>query len=187
MKNTAEEIALFRRALGSGWSSLPAPLKRLHDVHGTTVASGTASIRRGSGPMAQLIASLFGFPESGENVPVSVTFEKNGLGEIWTRKFGEKSFSSRLEPVPAGHAAEAGVIESFAPFSFRLRLNLEHDRLYFSPQAWWVYGLPLPIAIAPHGCSYEFADGNDFAFHIEICVPGVGLIVRYIGVLKPGV
>jgi len=42
------------------------------------------------------------------------------------------------------------------------------------------------MALAPYGNSYEFAEGGQFAFYIEICMPAIGLVVRYRGNLTPG-
>ncbi len=172
---------LFKQVLGETWERLPAPVRTIHDLQWQTRATGTASIERGKGLAARLVANLFRFPDTASSVPVEVTFERHGTAEEWTRKFGSKCFTTTLSLT--GQPSAQRVEERFGPFSFILQLDLVDGRLHFSPVRWAMFGIPLPTALAPYGNSYEFAPGNDFHFHIEICIPGVGLIVRYVGEL----
>jgi hypothetical protein len=48
-----------------------------------------------------------------------------------------------------------------------------------------VFGIPMPLALAPRGDSYEFAADRRFNFHVEIRHPLAGLIVAYRGWLVP--
>jgi hypothetical protein len=50
---------------------------------------------------------------------------------------------------------------------------------------WSVFGIPLPVALAPRGDSYEYAADGRFHFHVEIGHPFTGLIVGYQGWLVP--
>jgi len=50
---------------------------------------------------------------------------------------------------------------------------------------WSLFGIPMPLALAPRGNSYEFAEGGRFHFHVEIRHPFTGLIVGYRGWLVP--
>lgn len=178
---------LFRRALAGDWANLPGPVRQLHDFTGRRSASGTASVERGAGMASNLVAWLFGFPHTAASVPVQVIFEQSGTGEIWTRNFAGTTFTTRLEPVPQSQAVAHTLIESFGPLAFQLQLHYDRaaGRLYLAPVAWRFFGLPLPMALAPYGNSYEFAEAGQFAFHIEICIPFFGLIVRYRGNLEP--
>jgi hypothetical protein len=49
---------------------------------------------------------------------------------------------------------------------------------------WSVFGIPLPLALAPKSSVYEDADENDFCFHVEVKHWLLGLIVRYDGKLR---
>ena len=46
---------------------------------------------------------------------------------------------------------------------------------------WRVFGLPLPLRLAPRGDSYEHAEDGRFHFRVEIGHPLTGFIVRYRG------
>jgi hypothetical protein len=48
-----------------------------------------------------------------------------------------------------------------------------------------VFGIPLPVVLAPRGDSYEYAENGRFHFHVEIAHPITGLIVSYRGWLVP--
>lgn len=174
---------LFQRALGRDWHALPEPVQKMHELSARRIARGTASVERGNNLVATLIADLFGFPKTSRRVPVEVTFEPDRNGEIWTRRFGAAAFRTRLHLADVSDNATALIIESFGPLSFTLALKLEDNRLYLAPVAWRLIGIPLPMGLAPYGNSYEFAEGEKFAFNIEIAIPIFGLIVRYRGTL----
>jgi len=50
---------------------------------------------------------------------------------------------------------------------------------------WSLFGLSLPLALAPRINAHEFAEAGRFRFHVEISHPLTGLIVRYRGWLVP--
>ncbi|MCH9809311.1 MAG: DUF4166 domain-containing protein [Alphaproteobacteria bacterium] len=180
--NSSTPEPLFKRALGEDWQRLPTPLRNIHDLQTTIHATGSARIERGSGLVAQAIANLFGFPKAAPSVPVEVIFERLGESEKWTRKFGSAQFATILQT--AGPPGSHCVLERFGGFAFKLRLELNEGRLSFTPERWSLLGVPLPVVLAPFGNSYEHAIGSEFHFHIEVCVPGVGLVVSYIGTLS---
>jgi uncharacterized protein DUF4166 len=52
---------------------------------------------------------------------------------------------------------------------------------------WSLFGLPLPLVLAPRIDAYEFVEAGRFRFHVEISHPLTGLIVHYRGWLVPRV
>jgi hypothetical protein len=176
------EEPLYRRVLGSAWEKLPAPLRMMHDLSGDLVAEGRATVERGGGLAARLIAALFGFPPAGDDVPVQVTFHREGGREVWRRSFAGREFSSVQEE--GRGAFERLVCERFGPFAFGLALVLEGGRLKLIVRGWTLFGLPMPLALAPGGEAFESADDGRFNFHVEIGHRLIGLIVRYSGWLS---
>ncbi len=85
---------LYKQVLGSAFETLPAKVKALHGGTGARRWVGHAQVRRGKGWIAKLIALIFGFPNAASDVPVSVLFSPKDGGEVWTRDFGGKRFSS---------------------------------------------------------------------------------------------
>lgn len=185
--STGSNPPLFQRALGNeAWSSLAAPLRRMHGLSAelAIIASGTATVERGPSTIAGLLADLVGFPRAAAAIPVSVLFEPCRDGERWTRTFGDRRFSSRLVPharVGREDRADRCVVEHIGAFAFLLELAPGADRLRVVPRRAWFAGLPLPRRLLPTGDSYETADGEAVRFHIEVEIPGLGLLVRYRG------
>ncbi|MGI9464625.1 MAG: DUF4166 domain-containing protein, partial [Aestuariivirgaceae bacterium] len=165
------------------WADLPGELRDMHNVRSTLTAQGRADVERGGNLLSRLIGWLFRFPKAGRDLPVTVQFQSDGQCETWRRQFGGHGFSSRQI---AGHGrADKLVEEKFGPFSFALALVSAPGRLSFVVRRWRLFGLPLPLVLAPFGDSYEFAADGRFNFHVEIRIPLAGLIVRYRGYLVP--
>ena len=177
------EGPLYRRILGSAFTSLPP---RLQELHGDTAArqwTGFAEVRRGHGPAAALAAALIGFPSAAARVPVTVTFSRENGAERWTRNFGGKCFSS-VQSAGTGRN-EHLVVERFGLASIALALVVEGDRLLLIPRRWSVLGIPMPRFLLPTGLSFETERDGQFCFDVEIRLPLMGLIVGYRGTLSP--
>jgi hypothetical protein len=177
------QLPLYRRVLGEAFQSLPPPLQELHDLAHDMVASGRATVVRGGGMLARLIANMVGFPPAGHDVPVEVRFRLRRGGEEWRRKFDGQTFASALE---AGRGRfEHLLCERFGPALFGLAVVIDGGRMRLLLRSWSLFGLPLPVAWAPFGECYEHAENGRFCFHVEIGHPLTGPIVMYHGWLVP--
>ena len=174
---------LYQCILGSAWQQLPQQIRDMHDVVTTLTAEGRADVDRGRNALSKAIGWLFGFPPEGRDVPLTVHFVSDGQHERWTRKFGDRSFSS--DQAAGRGRSDKLLVESFGPFSFGLALVVSSDRLLLVVRRWTLFGLPLPLSLAPYGHAYEFVEGGRFNFHVEIFLPIIGLITRYQGYLVP--
>jgi hypothetical protein len=171
--------SLYACVLGVTWNKLPAEIRHMHDVDVAATASGRAIVERGGGILARLAASVFGFPEAAEDVPVSVRFEASNGVEIWTRTFGSASFSSRQS---AGRGRSDGLLcEHFGALTFAMALVLEQGRLSLVMRRWSAFGVPLPLWLGPRSNSYETVEDGRFRFHVDISHRFTGLIIRYRG------
>jgi hypothetical protein len=113
-----------------------------------------------------------------------VSFEQKDGGELWQRTFAEKSFSSFQSE---GHGlSEKLLSEQFGLFTFGLALVAEPERLCLVVRRWSIFGILLPLALAPSANSFEYVAEGRFCFHVEIKHPITGLIVCYQGWLVPG-
>lgn len=176
-------IPLYRELLGDAWADLPEPLRALHEVEGRRTAKGVANIERGTSFLSGVIAAFAGFPRKGWDIPVKVVFDARDGRETWRRTFGDQVFSS-VQMAGKGRA-ERLLCESFGPLTFGIALLVEDGKLRLVVRRWTVFGLPLPVALAPRSDAFEFVEEGVFHFHVEIAHPLVGLIVRYRGWLKP--
>ena len=180
---TTGDQCLHKRILGTAWQSLPAVLRAVHGAGPKLTISGAASITRGRGVLARILAWIMRFPAAGDNVPVSVTFERHGRYDRWTRDFGGQVFASTFT---AGSGRfEHLLCERFGPLTFGMALVPDADRLNLVMRRWSFLGLPLPRRLIPSGDSCEYAKGDRFCFDVEICLPLAGFVVRYRGWLTP--
>jgi hypothetical protein len=166
---TATTQPLYRRILGDAWHALPAPLRAMHECATTQVAAGRADVARGRNPLARLVAFAMRFPASAG-------------GERWTRTFAGQSFVS-FQSADQGAAAHL-LRERFGPLNFDLALVVAGPKLCFVVRRWSLWGLPLPLCLAPRGDTYETVIDDRFHFNVEIRHRLVGLIVGYRGWLK---
>ena len=153
---------LYRRLLANAWDELPARLRDMHDVVNSQVASGRAEVRRGQHPLARLVASAVGFPAAGSDIPVEVSFNRQGSGELWTRRFNGRSFKS-VQSEGTGRSAHL-LCEKFGALRFELALVIEENKLSFVVRGWSLWGMRLPLFLAPGGNSYESVEGDRFVF-----------------------
>jgi hypothetical protein len=154
----------------------------MHDWRGTVEARGTASVERGAGLLAKLVAKLVGFPAAAAETPVNVRFSVQDGVETWTRTFGSQQFTS-TQFAGRGRAVHL-LCERFGPFTFAMALVVANGRLSLVPRGWTVLGLPLPLWLCPRADAHESAADGLFRFDVEIRHPLTGLIVRYRGSLS---
>jgi hypothetical protein len=174
---------LYRRIIGDAYATLPRPLQVMHDLKSELTATGVASVERGKGLFARLAAAIVGFPPVGDDVPVEVAFRLQDGRELWQRNFAGQRFESTQEE-GKGRSAQL-LCERFGPLNFVMALVIEGERMRLMMRRWTLFGLPLPLVLAPRIDAYEFAEAGRFRFHVEISHPLTGLIVRYRGWLVP--
>ena len=176
---------VYCRVLGAAFSRLPARLQQLHQPGPRALWSGRATVQRGRSRLAGIVARCFGFPATGTDLPVTVTFTTRADGtEVWHRNFAGRPMVSTQAP---GSGRNTHLItERFGPFAFGLALVIEGARLRIIPRRWTLFGLPLPLALMPRGDSHEQEIHGQFRFHVEIALPLIGPVVTYDGWLEPG-
>jgi Domain of unknown function (DUF4166)/Saccharopine dehydrogenase NADP binding domain len=172
----ASKAPLYRHLLGAAWDELPAEIAALHRA---PIASGRASVDRGRGVLARMIATVVGFPPATDDTRVTVRFDEADGVETWTRTFGDRSFSSRQ---CAGTGRSAGLLcERFGPLTFAMALVLKSGRLSLMMRRGSAFGVPIPLWLCPAIEAYEHVEDGKFHFHVEIRHRLTGLIVRYRG------
>jgi hypothetical protein len=177
------ELTLYQKLLDQAWYKLPQSLQRMHAYKTVTKAAGFAKVERGTSIASRFIAMLFRFPQAGEEIPVQVVLQSKGNGELWTRTFANKSFSSWQTE---GYGRSDKLLnERFGPFTFGLALVIKSSKMYLIVRNWSFLGIPLPTLLVPYGDTYEYDDNGRFCFNVEIKHLFTGLIVRYNGWLEP--
>jgi hypothetical protein len=174
--------SLFERLLGEAWHDLPGAVRQLHTFASEHEVRGRCTVERGRGLLSSWIASLVRFPAAGDDVPVSVHFRSENGNERWTRQFGQHRFASTM--LMGRGRSERLLCERIGPIDFAQALVVEGDRLRFIPRRWSIFGIPLPLWLAPRSNAYETEGDGRFRFHVDISHPWIGLIVRYRGWLR---
>jgi hypothetical protein len=136
---------------------------------------------RGRGLVAQLVGWLFGFPEAGDDVPLTFTVTRTPERETWERNFAGRRLVSVLTPSRRPFRCW----ERFGPFAFEVELLVEDGVMHFLVRRGWLLGVPLPAMLLPRSCSRELAVDGVFRFDIGIYAPLSGsLMVSYQGWLR---
>jgi hypothetical protein len=175
-------VPLYKCIFGSAWSHLPLEIQAMHDRSCDAEAKGLAHVERGAGLIANMIASIMGFPGSGKEIPVKVEFSVKHARETWKRTFGKSSFKS-FQYAGTGRW-ERLLVERFGPLAFAMAPVPRDGRLLLFIRHWSVFGIPLPLWLAPRSDSFEFVENGRFHFNVSIFYPFVGLIVHYRGWLE---
>lgn len=176
------QMPLFQSALGERWNDLMPAAKALHSVYDVTRFSGVARVDRGTNPLANLAALIFGFPPAADSVNVTVTKTLTERGEAWERNFSGRVFSSLLQSSPLPFH----VRERFGPVTFEQALPIEMGRMKLDLKRGWFLGIPLPRWALPKSKAVEFIEGSKFHFDVALSLPLFrSLIVRYRGSLEP--
>ena len=175
-----ETPRLFEGALGAAWTDLPRAVRDLHDLWDLQSFAGTAAVSRGTHPVARLLARIFGFPPASDEMPVTVTLERRGDREIWTRDFGGHVFHSTLRAATPGR-----LYERFGPVTVELEPVVTDGTLSLVLHRGWCLGIPLPKALLPRSDVRESGGDGRFHFDIDISIPLIGEFVGYRGWLTP--
>jgi hypothetical protein len=182
VRHGLEEIELppplYVRIMRERFAQLPPTLQLMHSITGEGGASGRGSVTRGDHLLARLAARLFGFPETGEH-DLHVQFEEDGDVERWTRTFSSHRFSSRLS------ARGDLLVERFGLLHFGFDLPSVDGVLNMVLRRWWLWKIPLPLALAPRSHAREWEEDGRFHFDVPISMPLAGLVVHYRGWLVP--
>ena len=170
-------VPLYRRVVGPAYAAMPHPVQAMHDFLGDAGASGKGTVRRGKSLLARLVCAVMRFPPEGEH-DLHVAFEERNGVERWTRDFAGHCFTSEL-----GQRGNR-LVERFGPMRFSFDLPSDASGLTMVMRGWSVFGMPMPLWLAPRSEAREWAEGEDFCFDVPIALPGIGTVVHYAGRLR---
>lgn len=175
---------VYRQALDAAYDKLPPNIQSLHDITEEKTYHGKANIIRGKNPLAHVLCVVFGFPKAGNDIDVSIRRKPlKGHKELWERRFNGKIMRSTQE---AGTGREAHmIIERFGPLAINLAYYKDGDVYRIETRGWRAFGCPMPRFLCPYGDIYERAENGRFHFHVELCAPLIGRLVKYVGWFNP--
>lgn len=176
---------LYARALGASYLRLPKTLQDLHRIKETSTFKGQAKVTRGKSPIAWLTGLVFRFPKTTKRTPIKVVLSENDGIETWERFFGERRMVS-LQEMGTGRWSGL-IVERFGPVAIAMAACVKDDRMHIITKGWTLFGIPLPRWLAPGGEIFEEEVDGKFRFHVDICAPLFGRLVKYEGWLRPTV
>ncbi len=166
---------IYERVLQERFGSLDPSLRRfLGEVRGGR-AVGLLRVTRGDGPLRNAIAAGMGIPPAGEyDTALEVTPLKEG--QRWRRLFG-------IHALETSQREYRGLLlESSGPASIGFELVVEEGSLLFLPRRAWVFGIRLPLWLAPR-IEAENLPGESGGWRVRVRfgVPLLGRIAEYEG------
>ncbi len=177
--HAADPQGVYARLLGDAFARVPEPLRSFHSAPSGVTAAGTLEVRRGTGRLARLIASVLGLPADSADAVVVLTITIEGPKQKWERRFDGR----RLVSWQQAHGAL--LLERFGPYTFGLRLQCEDDGLSYTFVRAWFLGIPVPSWLAVESTARTRAQGIGWFLESEVTAPLVGLLVRYTGTVTP--
>ena len=174
---------IFQAILGSAFGKLPPALKAFHSDSADRIWTGKAETFAASSPIAKLVAGLFGFPDTSGKILASVSIITHKNSERWTRNFDGNKFISILRPGSGRN--QHLMVEQFGYIKFSVALAWKDKKLWFIPQNWSIWGIPLPRFLMPGGDSFEYEKDGRFHFNVNIEAPLIGRLASYRGWLEP--
>lgn len=174
---------LYEQAMGSAYTKLPLPIQGLHRIDGISTFEGRAKVTRGKSPVAWLAGLIFRFPKSTIDTPVKVVLSAQNGVETWERFFDGQRMVSLQE---MGTGKWSGlIVEKFGPVAIAMAAIVKDGQMHLITKGWTFLGCPLPGWLAPGGEIFEHDSDGRFNFHVDICAPLIGRLVKYEGWLEP--
>lgn len=179
---------LISRWFGPAFGQLHPLLQALHHEGG--VLQGSADIEFGNGAAGWLgrrVARKMGLPAVAGTVPLEVTISHTQTELVWERRFGSHApMVSRFEPVgqwPDGHFRECtGTLQ------FELAVDIADGGWTWRPLRARMHGIHVPLRLLPRSHAFKRIEHGAYRFDVAVIAPGLGLLVRYAGLLtaRPG-
>jgi hypothetical protein len=117
-------------------------------------------------------------PRSGTDLPLQVSFLRDGAGEIWSRDFGGHPMRSTL-------TEHNGLLEEvLGPARFRFALRVDDSGVAWNVVGIRVLGVPLPAAWFQAVTARQSAHAGRYTFDVRAELPWIGLLVHYHGWLE---
>ncbi|WP_224815890.1 DUF4166 domain-containing protein [Hasllibacter sp. MH4015] len=169
---------LYPDAMGAAFDDLPEALQVFHAVEDSHLYKGLVTVSHG-GALARRVAKSGGMPGKSGEMPFSFRATRDGDHEIWERNFdGHVTRSLQWLHAPGVVAERVGTSE------FLMAPEVRDERLHIPITGVTAFGLKLPPGVlrSCEGVEHVTEDGG-IAFDVHAEVKGLGLIIRYRGVL----
>ncbi|MBI1213520.1 MAG: DUF4166 domain-containing protein [Alphaproteobacteria bacterium] len=173
----AVDAPVLAQAMGVGFDTVPSLVRHIHSPAPKVRLDGRVDIDGNETWLGGWIAWLAGFPPSAKNLPATVTIERTGQEEIWTRRFGDTAFASRMSAAVYG-----GLTETFGLISMLLEPLPTQRGFTLAVKGWRLGLIPLPAFLMPSTrANAGMDDEGRYTFDVWIGMPLIGRLVHYRG------
>lgn len=171
---------LYPRVMGHAFGDLPEALQIFHSVDDTVFYRGRVTVTHGHA-LSRLIAKSGGMPAKSGEMPFSFRATRDGNKEIW-----ERDFNGHITRSLQWMKADGVVAERVGTSEFVMEPRVDGTRLRIPITGLRAFGVPLPPGVLKSCEGVEaVTDDGKITFDVHASVIGVGLIIRYQGVLEP--
>lgn len=172
--------ALFQSLLSAAdWSLLAPAVQRMHGDGHVLEASGMVQVDGDQRAIARWVRRVLSLPAPGAHQAITVTIERRGTHEVWTRRFASGFMRSTLHT-----HLQTRLRERLGPVSLYFSLHRDGDAIDWQLDRVQLLGLPLPRAWCGKVLSRSGAHDGRYAFDIDTRLPWVGQLIAYRGWLE---
>jgi hypothetical protein len=173
--------SLYQRLMGSAWADLDEAIRQDHKGDARLCRRGLFRVQHGTSRMARFLITVLRLPSDTDAVITELVITPFERGEMWMRRFGDKTFVTK-------QAERAGGVlsERFSIIELRFRLAaLNGALIYRSIGAAMRVGrlsVSLPAFLSPRVEAREATNGiNRTSVSVAVTLPLAGLLFSYQG------
>jgi hypothetical protein len=177
--------SLYARLLGSEWTEVDEVVRRSHLESGSLRQVGRFRVQHGTGTLARWMLSILRLPSASEAVATELAVTSSESGERWTRRFGDRTWSTtQIEGAGGVLVERMGVVE------LRFRLQASGRALIYrqigAALRWGLLSVALPGWLSPRvEAREEKHDGEQTRVSVVVRAPLAGLLIAYDGIVSP--
>lgn len=166
-------------ALGDAFETMPRQVQRVHGGSKSLSLKGSGWARASRKGPSPWMRRLLGLPEPGPQPAISVSIDRTPHREIWTRRFGGRTFRTSLHGRTYGRFEER-----IWPLSFGFEAEPTRHGFRWRLVSWRLGLLPLPMKLAPMIRARTFELDGAYRFRVAVAHRWLGLVFGYAGRLK---
>ncbi len=168
---------MYEQALGVRFLHLPANLQIMHSR--VTNVTGRVNVEHGKNWIANALVNWLGLPAAAERQPLTVSFVRGKNAETWRRSFAGHPLVSKQT------FTDGAVCEQIGPVKLVFELVTDGKTLDLQLQGARLFGIRLPRPLMPKLTAQEWPVGDGVGFSVRVALPGVGQLIRYVGIVRP--
>ncbi len=165
---------LFVEHMGDEFKKLDPMVQQAH--RGKSIIQGIVGVSQGNF-LARMICRLLKLPKAGTKVELRVEADHQADIVYWNRNFAGQQMNTRFR------RQGDYVYESLGPVKLFFYLENKNGALIYNLKRVALWGMRLPLFIAPKLSAFEKACAGKYSFKVLISLPVIGKLIEYHGEL----